>query len=168
MDFMDCLADMFIYKVEREIGHFNFQIAGLETASTPMLTGIPILSRKYGININAFSIRKEPKEYGLKNWTEGIRDPNYPVLLVDDLCNSANSLLKAYDIISHLGMEPLNYSFTIVNKTNREDENKIKFDKYFNHYGVNNMNFLYLYTLDDFGLNIPVGGDMYMLKKRGN
>lgn len=163
--FMECISDIFIYTIEREIGHFNFQIAGLETASTPMLVGIPLRARKYGININAFSIRKEQKNYGLMNWTEGIVDPNYPVLLVDDLCNSANSLMRAYDIVSYLNMKVMDYCFTLVNKTNRKDSDKIEVDKYFRHYGVTDMNFLHPYTLDDFGLDIPVGGDVYMFQK---
>jgi len=165
LDFMECLADMFIYKIEREIGHFNFQLAGMETASTPMLTGIPMCARKYGLDIHAFSIRKEQKEYGLMNWFEGIPDPNYPVLLVDDLCNSANSLIKSYIIVKERNLNLMDYAFTIVNKTNRSDEEKLDIDKYFNHYGVEDMKFLSIYTLDDFGLSIPVGGDKYMFQK---
>jgi len=164
IDFMECLADMFIYKVEREIGHFNFQLAGMETASTPMLTGIPMRARKYGLDLHAFSIRKERKEYGLMNWFEGISDSNYPVLLIDDLCNSANSLIKSYYIVKDRNLNLLDYTFTIVNKTNRADKDKMEIDKYFNQYGAKDMKFLSIYTLDDFNLNIPVGGDMYMFK----
>lgn len=166
VDFMECIADMFIYKIEREIGHFNFQIAGMETASTPMLAGIPMHAKKYGLNISAFSVRKEQKEYGLKNWFEGTPDFGLPILLIDDLCNSANSLIKAYDIIDQHHYKLLNYAFAIVNKTNRTDKQKMKIDKYFNHYGVDDMKFLSIYTLDDFDLNIPVGADNYMFNKK--
>ena len=59
---------MFIYKVEREIGHFNFQLSGLETAATPMLSAIPLVLKGFGINLNSFVVRKEQKTYWIKNW----------------------------------------------------------------------------------------------------
>jgi len=160
-DFLECIAEMFIYKVEREIGHFNFQLAGMETASTPMLTAIPLICRAHGIEIEAFSIRKERKEYGLRNWIEGVPNKHLPVMLVDDLCNSQNSLLKAYEIVEQNKLELLGSSFTIVNKANKEDEYKMDGDKYFKNADIP-MNFISLYTLDDFNLYIAPGDDLDM------
>ena len=57
--FLSVLSQMFIYKVEREIGHFNFQLSGLETAATPMLAAIPLVARGYDIELNAFVVKKE-------------------------------------------------------------------------------------------------------------
>ena len=143
-EFLSAVSQMFFYKIEKEIGHFNFQIAGLETASTPMLAAFPLIGRMFEKNLNSFSIRKERKEYGLKNWVEGI--PNkFPVLLIDDLCNSSNSLYQAKSILEDQKIPILNKAFVIVNKTVHKDNNT---DKYIN----SDMKMISLFNLTDFGL----------------
>jgi hypothetical protein len=89
-EFLSAVSQMFIHKVKHEIGQFNFQISGLETGSTPLLAGIPLIARVFDLNINSFSIRKEQKTYGLLNWIEGMPNEK-PVMLIDDLCNSSIS-----------------------------------------------------------------------------
>lgn len=144
-EFLSAVAQMFYYKVEKEIGHFNFQLAGLETASTPMISSFPIIGRIYNKNINAFSIRKERKEYGLKNWIEGIPNDK-PVLLVDDLCNSSNSLYTAKEVLENENIPILNYAFVLVNKTVHKEKTEDKYMK-------SNIKMLSLFDLNDFGLN---------------
>lgn len=152
--FMNNFSNLFVYHVEREIGHFDFQIAGLETASTPMISALPIFCRnKFDINLNGFSVRKERKEYGLHNWEEGIIIDDLPVLIVDDLSNSGNSILKCYSILFHeLKCETIDYVFTCVNKTN--DFEKTSNDKYFQENGINHFKFLSPFTLKDFNLTL--------------
>ena len=155
--FSSAISQMFIYKMEKEIGHFDFQLAGLETASTPLLASIPIIGRVFGVNLNAFSIRKEQKTYGLLNWIEGV--PNMkPVMLIDDLCNSSASLRKAYDIVSssHVNEEPLKVfdtAFTIVNKSNQQvhSEQRQNSDLYL----PKEIKVISLFNLDDFNLSNP-------------
>ncbi len=60
------------------------QLAGVESASTPMLTAFALEAEKSGYPVNVFSIRKEAKKYGLRNWIEGV-PTDKPVILVDDL-----------------------------------------------------------------------------------
>ena len=98
---MDCFVQIFECshadvdeKVHDEIGHFDFQLSGLETASTPMIVGIPIYAQVFGVNLNGFSIRKEQKTYAMKNWLEG-GATEQPVMLMDDLSNSGDSLRKS-------------------------------------------------------------------------
>ena len=143
-EFLSAVSQMFFYKIEKEIGHFNFQIAGLETASTPMLAAFPIIGRMFEKNLNSFSIRKERKEYGLRNWVEGIPN-NLPVLLIDDLCNSSNSLYLAKNILENEKLPILNKAFVLVNKTNHIDNNT---DKYID----SDMEMISLFNLSDFGL----------------
>jgi orotate phosphoribosyltransferase len=143
-EFLSAVAQMFYYKVEKDIGHFNFQIAGLETASTPMLSSFPIIGRIFKKNINAFSIRKERKEYGLRNWIEGIPNDK-PVLLIDDLCNSSNSLLKAKQILENEKLTVLNYAFVLVNKTVHIENTEDKYLK-------SNIKMISLFNLNDFKL----------------
>lgn len=145
--FMTKICKMFIYKIDKEIGNFDFQIAGLETASTPLLSAIPIIASQYNIDINAFSIRKNQKEYGLKNWIEGIPNKK-PCLLIDDLCNSTASMKKAYDIMNYHQIKSNGYGFCIVNKVNKDSGFVINRDKYL----TDDVRMLYLYDLDSFDL----------------
>jgi orotate phosphoribosyltransferase len=91
-----------------------------------MISVIPIVAANYNIDINAFSIRKERKNYGLFNIIEGNVKKNVPILLMDDLCNSTQSLQKAFHIvISELKETPFPATFTIVNKTKDNSNEKL-------------------------------------------
>ncbi|RVT89290.1 hypothetical protein EOD42_25445 [Rhodovarius crocodyli] len=119
-EFMRRAALLMLDRVQTQIGHWDWQLAGLETASTPLLAGIPAVALQHGIRINAFSVRKQRKEYGLFNWCEGV--PNsLPVMLVDDLCNSTESLATALRwcmLEGQLSILPAFY--TVVSKTTGE------------------------------------------------
>ena len=147
-DFLSAVTQMWMKKVHDEIGHFDFQLSGLETASTPMIVGIPIYAQVFGVNLNGFSIRKEQKEYAMKNWLEG-GATEQPVMLMDDLSNSGNSLRKAYDILEWHRMDTFDTAFTIVNKVNEgvHDDNMDRDFMLPEHIKI-----MSLYTLDDFNL----------------
>lgn len=163
VSFMNTFTNLFVYHIEREVGHFDFQITGMETGATPLVSALTIFCKgKFNIEINGFSVRKERKQYGLRNHIEGIIAPNTPILIVDDMCNSAQTVSKCYDVIQKLGHPLLDVVFTAVNKTNSFDEQKMKNDKYFQNLGIENVKFIAPFTLDDFNLTIPIGGDMYM------
>ena len=154
-EFLSAISQMFIYHAEREIDeHLDFQITGLETAATPMVAGIPLISRVFGLDINGFIVRKERKTYGLLNDTEGLILENKPVVMLDDLCNSSESLAKCYNILtSKPNLQVLPYAFTIVNKSNKgiHSEERLNTDMYLPHY----IKVISPFTLDDFGLAKP-------------
>lgn len=79
-----------------------FQVGGLEMGAIPLITGIQIEGRRRGFNINGFAIRKERKNYGLTKTYEGIITDD-PIVLVDDLMNSAGTLEKARVVIQDAG-----------------------------------------------------------------
>jgi orotate phosphoribosyltransferase len=119
-EFNKHLTVCFLYKIQEEIGHFNFQLGGMETAATPMVTAIPIYAKQLlDLDIHSFVFRKKPKEYALEEPWEGIIKRNVPVLLCDDLANSTMSLKKASDICRSYEIEKMQYAFVIVNKVNR-------------------------------------------------
>jgi len=61
-----------------------FQIAGVEAGATPIIVAIVSMAPAFGVKLNAFTIRKTAKEYGLRNMLEGL--PNdAPVVLIDDI-----------------------------------------------------------------------------------
>lgn len=147
-DFLSAMTQMWAKKVAEEVGHFDFQLSGLETASTPMITAIPIYMQAFGVHINGYSIRKEQKTYALRNWIEGC--PDYkPTMLLDDICNSGDSMRTAYDICKMYDLEVLPFAFSLVNKVNKgvHDDN---FDKDF--LMPPEIKLLHLYSLDDFNL----------------
>ena len=150
--FLSAISQMFIYRANHEIGHFDFQLSGLETASTPMLAGIPMIARAYDIRLNAFSVRKEQKEYGLRNWLEGLPNDK-PVMLIDDLCNSSRSMAIARDIIEQHNIPFLDYAFCIVNKFNEVDHDEIRQNS--DMYLPETTKIISLFDLDDFDLYCP-------------
>ena len=119
-EFNKHLAVCFLYKIKKEVGHFDFQLSGLETAATPMITSLPIYAKQLlDIDLHSFIFRKAPKEYGLEEPWEGTPKFNTPTLLVDDLANSTMSLKICSDICRNYEIQKLNYAFVIVNKVNR-------------------------------------------------
>lgn len=148
-EFLATVSELFLQKIYEEIQTFDFQIAGLETASTPLLAGIPLIAAKHGVDINAFSIRKTRKEYGLLNWIEG-RVNDKPIMLVDDLCGSTASLNTAYNTLIKVNLTNiLNLAFCVVSKnTSLEDRKKLTENSYL----PEDVRVSYLYSLRDFGL----------------
>lgn len=92
-DFLDKCCKMLVYKIEKYINNFDFQITGMETGSTPLLIGLNLIFKQYDLNINTFSVRKEKKTYGLLNRIEGV--PNLKkILIVDDIMNTGSTNLE--------------------------------------------------------------------------
>ena len=146
--FNSVLSQMFIYKVEREIGHFDFQISGLETASTPMLSAIPLVAKGFGIDLNSFVVKKEQKQYGIRNWVEGCPDPDLPVMLVDDLISTSHSMLIANKTLQEkMDLKVMDYVFGIVNKNSRDGRYGYPLEK--TRYWPDKK-ILYLSDLDDY------------------
>lgn len=116
VDFMRRLSFIFIDDLIDDYTRQPFQIAGMETGSTPLLSALPIFSHTLGMKINSFSIRKEQKEYGLRNWIEG--EPNdLPIVVVDDLANSGFSLMRSYQILTHLNLPIHDFTWSVVRKS---------------------------------------------------
>ena len=105
-----------------------FQIAGLETGATPLLSAITSTSHLFNIECNALSIRASRKQYGLRNRFEGIINYDLPVLLVDDICNSKQTIRESKWYCEHEELKIYPFGFTILNK---DDENiHLNHDKY--------------------------------------
>lgn len=81
-----------------------FQIAGMEVAAIPLVVALIMKGHERGIDANGIIIRKERKTTGLGKTYEGHFN-DHPVILVDDLINSGNSLEKARSVIEAEGKE---------------------------------------------------------------
>lgn len=131
VEFNKKICKEFYRIISTEINNFDFQIAGREWSSIPLLSFIPMyMNLEHNININSFMIKSERKSYGTHNFIEGIPN-NLPVLIVDDLCNSTNSFKFCYDIIKNEGLDIMPYIFAILNKYGKNtNKNALIEDRY--------------------------------------
>lgn len=118
-EFMAAAADEFYKIIKENVGDFDFQLAGRDWSSIPILTAFPILLEKYNIQINSFLIRSKIKTYGLHNYIEGIPN-NKPVLVVDDVCNSSNSFQYCHKVLEFEKRITIPFIFAIVNKYRKD------------------------------------------------
>lgn len=148
--FLLYVSEMMLYKLHEELGNYDFQICGAETAGTPLAASLPLVAHLHQIEMTGFVVRKEQKTYGLQNWHEGIAYEDIPYVLVDDLCNSSSSLKHADNICRGLGMKPKKLAIVLVNKYNKNvhSEKRGESDMYLpEDYKV-----LSLFDLDSFNL----------------
>jgi orotate phosphoribosyltransferase len=124
---LETVGNSFRHLVESEIGHWNFQLAGRLWSASPLLVFLPAYMRRYGVELNAFVVRRERKTYGMHNYIEG--KPNKSqCLLVDDLCNSTDSFRHSSLVCSNeQGLQTLPYIFAVLNK------GYVDTDKYLDH-----------------------------------
>lgn len=114
--FLIDVGDMFLHLMKEALPDLNFQITGMETGSTPLVTSLPIVAYQRGVSINAFSVRKDPKEYGLKNWIEGVPNDK-PVVVIDDIYNSGSTMKRCLDIAESQGLKFSGVVFSIIKRT---------------------------------------------------
>lgn len=101
---LDGLTDIFLEEYQNQscLGTLPFQIAGMETASTPLVTAILLKAHSRNIPLRGFIIRKERKTYGTGSQIEGEMS-DLPIVLVDDIVNSGRSLEKSRVVLETLG-----------------------------------------------------------------
>lgn len=128
---MQEVCDEFYTLVVKNIGHFNFQLAGRDWSAIPLLTTLPaMLYSSYHVRVNSFMIKRDRKTYGKHNFVEGIPNEK-PVLLVDDLCNSTNSFWHCYQVCTNeQKLEMIPFIFAIVNKYKPSRDHMYQYDRY--------------------------------------
>lgn len=144
-EFMSFAADEFYKIIKENVGDFDFQLAGRDWSSIPILSAFPILLEKYNVHLNSFLIRSNIKTYGLHNYIEGIPNDK-PVLIVDDVCNSSNSFQHCHKVLEFENLPTLPFIFAIVNKYRKDTyQNAMMEDRYLR----NNIKPLSIVTGDD-------------------
>lgn len=73
-------------------------IGGLTMGADPIANATSLVSHLREKNVQAFSIRKEPKKHGLKLQIEGDLKPYDDVIVIDDVVTTGGSTIKAIDI----------------------------------------------------------------------
>lgn len=78
---------------DRYAAKYPFQVGGMETGGIPLVTAIVMKGIERGTPVSGFYIRKSRKRDGLMKIVEGTLTDD-PIILVDDLVNSGQTLLK--------------------------------------------------------------------------
>lgn len=149
-DFCFVVSQMILHDMEKEYGSFDFQLAGMQSGSLPLLTSIPLIAEKvYGKKINAFSIKKQRNNYGLYNQLEGMIN-NKPVLLIDDICNTTQTLRNCVNTLIGSGCTRiLDRPFVLINNTKIDKED---YETSPENYLPSQMSVVGLYGINDFTL----------------
>jgi orotate phosphoribosyltransferase len=80
---------------------------GLTMGADPIASATATVSWQLGRPIDAFYVRKEPKGHGTQKWIEGDKTvkPGTPVVIVEDVCTTGGSALKAIERARIHGLE---------------------------------------------------------------
>lgn len=120
----------------------GFVLGACEAAGVPIACAIQAKGREKGYDVPILSIKKEPKKYGLSNFTEGPLYMDRPVMLVDDIAGSQGTLLRAEAFLKFRGMKMYDSYFCVVNKAGKNVEPHPVY--------LTNSRLVTLFTSDDF------------------
>jgi orotate phosphoribosyltransferase len=81
-------------------------IGGLTLGADPIATAVAVVSALEKTPISAFIVRKEVKGHGMQRSIEGYDGkPGAQVVVVDDVCTTGDSILKAADRVEEAGYQ---------------------------------------------------------------
>ena len=80
-------------------------IGGLTMGADPIAHATALMSYLKGRPVNAFSVRKQPKEHGARKLVEGDVRPGDRVVIVEDVITTGKSTLQAVAAARDFGLE---------------------------------------------------------------
>jgi orotate phosphoribosyltransferase len=72
-------------------------IGGLELGAVPLVASVAAVSHLKGYPVDAFFVRKAPKEHGARERVDGHLRAGSEVLMIDDVATTGGSILKAIE-----------------------------------------------------------------------
>ena len=97
------IARLILQKIRQLQIHAD-AIGGLTLGADPIAASIAVVSELEGTPMRAFIVRKEAKGHGTQRFIEGWDGlPGSKVVVVDDVCTTGDSILKACDIAEAAG-----------------------------------------------------------------
>jgi orotate phosphoribosyltransferase len=78
-------------------------IGGLELGAVPLVSSVAVMSQIRALPIDAFFVRKAPKDHGARERIDGHLRDGAEVLMVDDVATTGGSILKAVEGIEGHG-----------------------------------------------------------------
>ncbi|HZO55482.1 MAG TPA: orotate phosphoribosyltransferase [Bryobacteraceae bacterium] len=83
-------------------------VGGMTLGADPIVIAVARESMDQGRPVNAFLVRKEAKGHGLKKQIEGLsEEPPLDVVIVDDVCTTGDSTIKAIGAAREAGLNVL-------------------------------------------------------------
>ncbi|MFQ6083520.1 MAG: orotate phosphoribosyltransferase [Candidatus Aminicenantia bacterium] len=78
-------------------------IGGYTLGADPIVSAVATVSYQLGSPLPAFIVRKEPKKHGERKMIEGPFQSGWKVAIVDDVCTTGGSILKACQAVEEEG-----------------------------------------------------------------
>ena len=104
---MPLIGRLFLAKM-RERGWNPAAVGGMTLGADPIVIAVARESLEAGPAINAFLVRKEAKGHGMRKQIEGLsQDPPLDVVIVDDVCTTGDSTIKAIQASREAGLNVL-------------------------------------------------------------
>jgi orotate phosphoribosyltransferase len=100
------IGNLFLEKIN-EMGLKPDAIGGLTMGADPIAAAVSYTSYLKNKPIEAFVIRKEPKEHGVRLQIEGNVSEGQNVIIVDDVVTTGGSTVKAIEIAREHGLNVL-------------------------------------------------------------
>ena len=97
---------MVILELLKPLSPYPKAIGGLTLGADPIVPVVAALSHQQGgPPVAGFIVRKEPKKHGTEQFIEGWQgQPGDPVVIVDDVCTTGGSTLKAIEQAERAGL----------------------------------------------------------------
>jgi orotate phosphoribosyltransferase len=94
-----------IKAVERREGERIDAVGGLTLGADPIAYAIAYHSALQGMPIQAFSVRKDPKDHGAQKWVEGFEQTGARVAIIEDVVTTGGSTLRAIEGALNAGFQ---------------------------------------------------------------
>ena len=78
-------------------------IGGLEVGAIPMATAAALRYHENGRPLEGFFVRKQAKDHGSQQLIEGVMEPGFRVVVVDDVFTQGTSVLQAVAAVERAG-----------------------------------------------------------------
>lgn len=87
----------------RDAGWEARLIGGLTLGADPVAYAVALASGHHPPTLDAFTVRKRPKEHGTARRIEGPFDPSLPVIVAEDVITTGGSALTAIEVVRAAG-----------------------------------------------------------------
>ena len=78
-------------------------VGGLTLGADPIAYALSLTAKRRGQNLDAFTVRKQPKDHGTGKRIEGCFAAGYPVVIVEDVLTTGNSARDAITAVESEG-----------------------------------------------------------------
>jgi len=78
-------------------------VGGLTLGADPIAYALALTARRRGQLLDAFTVRKQPKDHGTGRRIEGCFAPGYPVVIVEDVLTTGSSAREAISAVTSEG-----------------------------------------------------------------